>query len=101
MGNRFKPVLNRKAEIILSGEKRQERLHEKYKEVDQSTVIVENNAVHTAFHILGKTVRILAEILLFLLAVTGLAALVFPEPRGELYLILQETADQVRTYLGR
>lgn len=73
-------------------QKEQKKLRERY-HVDQEDVLVveKNNMVKFIARTAGGLVKILAGLAAFLLAVVGLAALVYPESRSALY----EQAQQV------
>ncbi len=49
---------------------------------------------------LVKVVRLLLNILLFILASIGLLALVYPDPREDLYKIMIEVVNQIKTFIS-
>lgn len=81
------------------GQKRIKRKHH----IDNENVIVveKSNTIKFLIKVVSNTVHIMATIILIGLAIVGLAALLYPEPRGELFAIMLETIRQIRDFLGR
>lgn len=63
----------------------QEELKEKYNIEEDIVVVEKSNMVKFLTKTIAGFVRVMAGILLYLLAIVGLAALLFPESRGVLW----------------
>lgn len=72
-------------------EAEQKKLHEKHRVEDENILVVErDNMVKFLIRNSARLIRILATVSLFILATIGLIALVYPEIRTELLLVLQK-----------
>lgn len=65
-------------------ENKQKKLHEKYNVQEDIMIIEKNNMMKFIVHTIGRVIKVITEIVIFILAVVGLAALIFPETRQEL-----------------
>ena len=94
---KIKNGLIRKRKEELRAETEQESLREKHHIADRNVMIVENGSVvRSVAYIAGSVVRYCALILLVLLAVIGILAIIYPEPREALWKILLNAIDTIR-----
>lgn len=89
----------------LQEEQRQKALKEKYGVEEEKTVIVEkkNIVTGTVRAVLSFTLALLqkaALIAVFILALIGIAALVYPEVRSELISVFGKTIAEFKGYLN-
>ncbi len=92
-------IINAKARQIFR--QRQNRLKKKYKVATDKVLVVEkSNMLKFSVNTIVKVVRLLLNILLFILASIGLLALVYPDPREDLYKILIEVVNQIKTFIS-
>lgn len=78
----------------------QERLRAKYN-IDENVRIVEkSNNFKFTVKMIGKLWHLILNIVLFILALIGAIALVYPESRQELLIIFMDLLDQLNTLLG-
>ncbi len=92
-------IINAKARQMFR--QRQNRLKKKYKVATDKVLVVEkSNMLKFSVNTLVKVVRLLLNILLFILASIGLLALVYPEPREDLYKIMIEVVNQIKTFIS-
>ena len=83
-------------------EEGQKRIKRKHHIDNENVVVVEKtNTIKFLVKAAGNTVHVIAAVILIGLAIVGLAALLYPEPRSELFTILSETIKQIRDFLGR
>lgn len=74
----------------------QDKLHQKYNLKEENIVIVEkSNSLKFTVRIFSSFIRLLAIIVILVLAAIGLAAIFYPGPRHELYQILQDIIQQL------
>ncbi len=102
MAGKYKPNLKQKVIEERSFEEKQESLKEKYDIApDKEVVVVEkSNTFKFTVKVLAGLIRICAAILLIIFAFIGIVALVYPEPRAELFEIYQMAREQLMLYLG-
>ena len=94
---KIKNGLIRKRKEELRAETEQESLREKHHIADRNVMIVEKGrVVRSVACIFGSVVRYCALILLVLLAVIGILAIIYPEPREALWKILLNATDTIR-----
>ena len=94
---KIKNGLIRKRKEELRAETEQESLREKHHIADRNVMIVETGSVvRSVACIFGSVVRYCALILLVLLAVIGILAIIYPEPREALWKILLNAIDTIR-----
>lgn len=94
---KIKNGLIRKRKEELRAETEQESLREKHHIADRNVMIVEKGSVvRSVAYIAGSVVRYCALILLVLLAVIGILAIIYPEPREALWKILLNAIDTIR-----
>ncbi len=85
---KYKESLVKKIRIEQEENQKQKKLQEKYG-INENVRIVERNNMGKFFvKTIGKCIRIVAVIILFILAAIGLTALIYPEIRQELLQIL-------------
>lgn len=82
-------------------EKEQQKLKTQHKIKDENVVVVEKNnmakfLVNTVFRVL----RYCATVILLCLACVGLAALIYPAPRAEIFSIFTSVMGQIKTAIG-
>ena len=65
-------------------EDKQKKLREKYNVQEDVMIIEKNNMMKFIVRTIGRIIKVITQISIFLLAVIGLAALIFPETRQEL-----------------
>lgn len=74
----------------------QDRLHQKYHMDEENILIVEkNNSFKFTVKMISSFIRLVAIISILVLAAIGLAAIFYPEPRHELYQVLQDIIHQL------
>ena len=79
-------------------QKDQEKLHKKHEEIREDQVIVEKaNTVKFLLSFLRGLLKTLFSAAFILLAAAGILALVYPQPRQELLLVIQNIASEIRT----
>lgn len=82
---KFKEELVKRVREENEKQKEQNQLKEKYGMVQEDVVIIEkNNFIKFFIRTGGRIIRTAASLLIFLLSVTGLAALIYPASRTEL-----------------
>lgn len=82
-------------------EEEQRRLHEKHKIQDENLIVVEkNNMLKFLIRTTGRIIRYVATAAVFILAAVGLLALIYPEIRGELFLVLGTILEDAGTMIG-
>ena len=85
---KYKESLVKKIRIEQEDNQKQKKLQEKYG-INENVRIVERNNMGKFFvKTIGKCIRIVAVIILFILAAIGLTALIYPEIRQELLQVL-------------
>ena len=85
---KYKESLVKKIRIEQVENQKQKKLQEKYG-INENVRIVERNNMWKFFvKTIGKCIRIVAVIILFILAAIGLTALIYPEIRQELLQVL-------------
>ena len=87
MGNKYK----RAAEIIerqQNFEKEQKVLHEKYNEPDNVIIKEKSNTLKFIIKMFRSLLKTIAAAILIILAAIGLIALIYPEPRDNIFNIL-------------
>ena len=85
---KYKESLVKKIRIEQEENQKQKKLQDKY-EINENVRIVERNNMGKFFvKTIGKCIRIVAVIILFILAAIGLTALIYPEIRQELLQVL-------------
>lgn len=86
---KYKESLVKKIRIEQEENQKQKKLQEKYGVQNENVRIVERNNMGKFFvKTIGKCIRIVAVIILFILAAIGLTALIYPEIRQELLQVL-------------
>lgn len=86
---KYKESLVKKIRIEQEENQKQKKLQEKYGIQNENVRIVERNNMGKFFvKTIGKCIRIVAVIILFILAAIGLTALIYPEIRQELLQVL-------------
>lgn len=79
----------------------QERLHSKHDEIDPDAVIVEkSSAVRATLTFFESFVRTAAMIVLIILAVIGLLALIYPNIREQLIIVLSQIWYELGRMIG-
>ena len=86
---KYKESLVKKIRIEQEENQKQKKLQEKYGIQNENVRIVErNNMGKFLVRTMGRCIRIVAVIILFILAAIGLTALIYPEIRQELLQVL-------------
>ena len=82
-------------------EEEQRRVHEIHGIQDENLIVVEkNNMLKFLIRTTGRIVRFAAAATVFVLAAVGLLALIYPEIREELLLVLGTILGDARTMIG-
>lgn len=82
-------------------EEEQRRLHEIHGIQDENLIVVEkNNMLKFLVRTAGHIVRLVATAAIFILAAVGLLALIYPEVRGELLLVLGTIFEDAKNMIG-
>lgn len=80
--------------------KNQERLHEKYKEPDETVRIVEKPMFGKFLaRLVGDVVRVVCWTALIILASVGMIALLYPATRADLILVANDLIRQIKMML--
>lgn len=80
----------------------QQALHEKHHVEDPNVVVVEKRGIFKfTVRTLGSLIRVIAFSVLILLAIVGLIALVYPEPRDALELIARDSVETILRFLHK
>lgn len=97
---RYKNALIRKANEERAFEQSQTQLKEKHGISRDNVIVVEKaNTFKFTVKSLAALIRLIAAIIMVILAVIGLAALIYPGPRQELSIIFLESFKQVFLFL--
>lgn len=82
-------------------EEEQRRLHEIHGIQDENLIVVEkNNMLKFLIRTVGRIVRFVATAAIFVLAAVGMLALIYPEVRGELFLVLGTIFEDAKNMIG-
>ena len=82
-------------------EEEQRRLHEIHGIQDENLIVVEkNNMLKFLIRTVGRIVRFVATVAIFVLAAVGMLALIYPEVRGELFLVLGTIFEDAQNMIG-
>lgn len=85
---KYKESLVKKIRIEQEENQKQKKLQEKYGINENVRIVERNNMGKFVVKTIGKCIRIVAVIILFILAAIGLTALIYPEIRQELLQVL-------------
>ena len=80
-------------------EREQEELKQKHQLETDKIIIEKNNMVKFTVNTVKDGIRLLATILVFVLAAIGLIGLIYPEPRQELWEVGKDIYLQLKMYL--
>lgn len=80
-------------------ELQQQKLREKYNVQDDVMIIEKDNTVKFFVRTTGSVIKVVVGIIIFLLTVTGIAALIFPESRNELLHQAFTTWQELKDFL--
>ena len=100
----IKNGLMRQVEKERDEEEKQKKLHEKYKKEaipEQAVIIEKNNMGKFMVKTVGSCLRIMAQITIFILAVCGLIALIYPQSREVLWQIGIDTINQIQNLMKK
>lgn len=79
----------------------QELLQEKYDIEDKDVVIVEKSNIYKfTIRMIATLIRVTATIVILILAAIGLLALIYPVPRLDILILLNELRDQLFMLTG-
>ena len=81
-------------------ENRQKKLHKKYHVPDDVVIVEKDNTIKFFVRTTGNVVKLIAGVVIFVLAVIGVAALIFPESRHELFHEAAVTLKELKGFLG-
>lgn len=82
-------------------EKKQQELKQKYQVKDENVLVVEKtNLYKFTMHMIGVIIRTAAAILIFFFAAVGVLALIYPGPRGQMLLLIDQLIAQLHVLLG-
>lgn len=99
-GNRFRKGLVGDVKAKISYQDKQKNLRERYHVEKEDVVIVEkSNMMKFLVRAAGAAIRILARIILIILATIGIIALLYPETRTGLQVILTGILEQIHMLL--
>ena len=99
-GNKFRKGLVGDVEKKISYEEGQKALREKYKIKEDVVVVEKSSVLKVLIRAAGSTVRIMARILLVILATIGIIALIYPETRDVLMTVLTGIMEQIHMLLA-
>lgn len=80
-------------------EKRQRELRIKYNVEDNIKIIEKSNMAKFTIKTIEKIIRMLANIVIYVLAATGGIALIYPSCRNEIIVILQNVIQQLHMFV--
>ena len=81
---KFRKQLVAEIEKEKEQEIRQKKLHEKYHVPEDIMIVEKDNTVKFFVRTTGSVIKVITGIVIFILAVIGIAALIFPGSRAEL-----------------
>lgn len=81
-------------------ENRQKKLHKKYHVPEDVMIIEKDNTIKFFVRTTGNIVKVTAGIVIFLFAVIGVAAIIFPGSREELIHQATVTLNELKMFLG-
>lgn len=97
MANKFKTSLVSQVKAQEATEQEQKVLHEKHNIEDENVIVVEkSNMTKFLISTVGGVIRTFATVVLLILAVIGLAAIIYPEPRADMIDILFDLIKQIK-----
>lgn len=99
-GNKFRKGLVGDVEKKISYEEGQKALREKYKIKEDVVVVEKSSVLKVLIRAAGSAVRIMARILLVILATIGIIALIYPETRDALMTVLTGIMEQIHMLLA-
>ena len=92
-------VENIKQEQVFQRE--QDALQEKYNIENKNVVIVEKSNIYKyTIRMIATLTRVLATIIILVLASIGLVALIYPAPRSDIFCLLNELQNQIFMLIG-
>ena len=91
MANKFKTSLVSQVKAQEATEQEQKVLHEKHNIEDEKS-----NMTKFLISTVGGVIRTFATVVLLILAVIGLAAIIYPEPRADMIDILFDLIKQIK-----
>ncbi|MBS6799172.1 MAG: hypothetical protein KH297_04740 [Firmicutes bacterium] len=81
--------------------RRQERLHEKHKGIDENKVIIEKSSTFKfTLLFLWNLFRIICNIIFFILVAIGILTLIYPQIRHELFLVIAAVWNEIQEMMG-
>lgn len=96
----FKRNLVQEVKEEIAAQKQQEALHEKYDVPEDVKIIEKSNMGKFMLRTAGTITRIIATIIVIILAVIGVVALIYPDSRDCLFVIYNQTIDQIKAFVG-
>lgn len=97
MANKFKTSLVSQVKAQEATEQEQKVLHKKHNIEDENVIVVEkSNMTKFLISTIGGVIRTFATIVLLILAVIGLTAIIYPEPRADMIDILFDLIKQIK-----
>ena len=97
MANKFKTSLVSQVKAQEATVQEQKSLHEKHNIEDENIIVVEkSNMTKFLISTIGGVIRTLSTIILLILAIIGLTAIIYPEPRADLIDIMFDLVDQIK-----
>lgn len=102
MGNKFNKGIVTEIKQNQAEAVRQERIKQKYNiDVPDNVVVVEkNNMLKFTVKTVISAIKLIATILLVVLAFVGLISLIYPTSRHDLLMIFQDIQNQLSTYIN-
>lgn len=102
MENKYKRGIVAEVKQKQEAAAQQQRIRQKYNvDAPNSVIVVEkNNMVKFAVRTVISAVKLVAAILLVVLAFVGLISLIYPTSRNDLVMIFQGIQDQLQMYIN-
>ena len=96
---KFKETLVKAAREEMEREKKQERLRKRHHIQENVVVVEKSNMMKFFVRSIFALIRLVASVLLCVLATVGILALLYPNVRGELFLVFLEVAGELQKML--
>lgn len=101
MSNKFSRGLVKEYKAEREEAARQKKLRKEYNIADENIKVVEKKTTFKFIvNLLISFVKLLASILLLVLAAVGLICLLYPKPRDEFLIILDEILKSAKGFVG-
>ena len=97
---KFKKGLVNEIKQEYDEEERQKKLRAKYETSDDVVIVEKDNTVKFFVRTTGNIIKLITGIIIFILAVIGLTAIIYPDTRNELIHQGMAILKELKGYLG-